>query len=681
MKLNFYFQLAKKNISTGAKTYIPYIFACSLSIMMFSIMYTLSKDAFTQKLGGLKALMEFGVIIVGFFSMIFIFYGNKFLIKNRVKEIGLYTILGLEKKHIAGVLFFEFLACYFLSMLFGAIGSMLFGKLCFLILFKLSGIPSKINYSLSLTFLKPASIVFFCFFIINYLYNLKKISLLNPIQFLTESKSGEKRSKYLRLKTFLALFFAGAGYVLSILSFNPITALKNFLPAVILVIAGTFFLFESITVFILNKMKKRKSYYKPAKFISVSGMIYRMGQHAKGLASICILLTMILLSLASVSSIYMASRKIVSKSFVRNHLLDRVFNKTDAELQNKEKVIADIKEIGAEHKIETNDFLYVRYFHGIVNMSANIFYENADSYFSRTGVQLVLCSFDDIKNIFPKDLYKKLTEIGTRMGDDEVFIFCNDNQIDYTRPLQIGKRSVKPKKLEAEFVSVIKNYPYVPYSPLPHINIIVKDAAKLDLIKNELNIVKENARGGFKNKKTLALAESFFWNTSADNLSIPASYSKALQELAKSLDAGLVYSDKFLAYKERREFDGTFLFLGAFLSLMFLIWLILIMYFKQISEGLEDRRRWQIMLKIGMDSSLIKKTSHAQLVWLFVLPVLVSLVHCFFASPLFTQLLFAFGLFNKIVFFAALFLSGGFTLILYLVFYKITSSKYNKIIG
>ncbi|MEL3906160.1 MAG: hypothetical protein P1P65_03880 [Treponema sp.] len=138
--------------------------------------------------------------------------------------------------------------------------------------------------------------------------------------------------------------------------------------------------------------------------------------------------------------------------------------------------------------------------------------------------------------------------------------------------------------------------------------------------------------------------------------------------------------NKFESYKNRREFDGSFLFLGTFLSLMFLIWLILIMYFKQISEGLEDRRRWQIMLKIGMDSSLIKKTSHAQLVWLFVLPVLVSLVHCLFASPLFTQLLFAFGLFNKIVFFAALFLSGGFTLILYLVFYKITSSKYNKII-
>ncbi|UTC62894.1 ABC transporter permease [Treponema sp. OMZ 787] len=679
MKLNFYFKLAKKNISTGAKTYIPYIFACSLSIMMFSIMYTLSQDAFTQKLGGLKALMGFGVIIVGFFSMIFIFYGNKFLIKNRVKEIGLYTILGLEKKHIAGVLFFEFLACYFLSMLFGAIGSMLFGKLCFLILFKLSGIPSKIDYSLSLTFLKPASIVFFCFFVINYLYNLKKISLLNPIQLLTESKSGEKRSKYLRLKTFLALFFAGAGYILSILSFTPMTALQFFLPAVIFVIAGTFFFFESITVFILNKMKKRKSYYKPAKFISISGMIYRMSQHAKGLASICILLTMILLTLASVTSIYMVSEKIISKAFIRNHQLDKLFRKNNTELQNKEKLIADIKEIGLKHSIETKDLLYVRYFYGISNINGNVFYENDDSYFSRNNVQVMLCNLDDIKNIFPDELRKKLLANAANMNDDELFIFCN-KEVDCTKPLRIGQKEFKLTKLENKFVAILDNSPYIPYSPFPYINIIAKDSKSLDLIKDELNLLKENSKVRFKNKKQLTLEESFFWNTSADNLSIPQSYSQDIQKLAKTSEAGLFYHNKFESYKNRREFDGSFLFLGAFLSLMFLIWLILIMYFKQISEGLEDRRRWQIMLKIGMDSSLIKKTSHAQLVWLFVLPVLVSLVHCLFASPLFTRLLFAFGLFNKIVFFAALFLSGGFTLILYLVFYKITSSKYNKII-
>ncbi|EMB37635.1 FtsX-like permease family protein [Treponema denticola] len=680
MKFNFYFQLAKKNISTGAKTYIPYIFACSLSIMMFSIMYTLSKEAFTQNSAGLITLMNFGVIIVGFFSMIFIFYGNKFLIKNRVKEIGLYTVLGLEKKHIAGVLFFEFLSCYFLSLFFGAIGSALFGKLCFLILFKVSGIPSKINYSFSFSFLKPASIVFFCFFTINYLYNLKKISLLNPIQLLTESKSGEKRSKYLRLKTFLAILFIGSGYTLSVLSLNPIAALKTFLPAVLLVIAGTFFFFESITIFILNKMKKRKSYYRPAQFISVSGMIYRMGQHAKGLASICILLTMILLTLASVTSIYMVSEKIISKAFIRNHQLNRLFKKDNVELQNKESLIADIKEIGLKYNMETNDFLYVRYFYGISNISDNTLYENDDSYFSRNNVQIMLCSFEDIKNIFPDELYKKLLTDAASMSDDEFFIFSN-KKINYKKPLQIGQKEFKLKKLESEFVSIMNNSPYIPYSPFPYINLIAKNSENLELIKNELNALKENTRARFKNKKLLALEESLFWNTSADNLkTIPPNYIQDIKKLAKSSEADFFYDNKFQSYKDRREFDGSFLFLGGFLSLMFLIWLILIMYFKQIAEGVEDRKRYQIMLKIGMDSSLIKKASHAQLVWLFVLPVLVSIVHCFFASPLFSRLLLVFGLFNTAVFFAALLLTGGFTLILYLFFYKITLNKYNKII-
>ena len=331
--------------------------------------------------------------------------------------------------------------------------------------------------------------------------------------------------------------------------------------------------------------------------------------------------------------------------------------------------------------METNDFLYVRYFYGISNISDNTLYENDDSYFSRNNVQIMLCSFEDIKNIFPDKLYKKLLTDSATMSDDEFFIFSN-KKIDYKKPLQIGQKEFKLKKLESEFVSIMNNSPYIPYSPFPYINLISKNSENLELIKNELNALKENARTRFKNKKLLALEESLFWNTSADNLkTIPPSYIQDIKKLAKSSDAGFFYDNKFQSYKDRREFDGSFLFLGGFLSLMFLIWLILIMYFKQIAEGVEDRKRYQIMLKIGMDSSLIKKASHAQLVWLFVLPVLVSIVHCFFASPLFSRLLLVFGLFNTAVFFAALLLTGGFTLILYLLFYKITLNKYNKIIN
>lgn len=175
--------------------------------------------------------------------MIFIFYGNKFLIKNRMKEIGLYTILGLEKKHIADILFFEFFICYIVSILLGSAGSLLFGKICFLILYKVSGIPAKVQYAFSFSFFKTASMVFFCFFAVNYVYNLKKISLLNPIQFLTESRSGEKRGKYSVIKTLFAVLFLGAGYTLSFLSYDTVSAFKLFLPAVLSVIAGTFFSF------------------------------------------------------------------------------------------------------------------------------------------------------------------------------------------------------------------------------------------------------------------------------------------------------------------------------------------------------------------------------------------------------------------------------------------------------
>ena len=334
-----------------------------------------------------------------------------------------------------------------------------------------------------------------------------------------------------------------------------------------------------------------------------------------------------------------------------------------------------------DNNIETKDFLYVKYFYGISNINDNAFYENDNSYFSSGSVQLMLCSFEDVKNIFPDELYKKLLTDAATMIDDEIFIFCNNNQIDYTRPLQIGQKEFKVKKFEDKFVSVMSNSPYIPYSPFPYINLIVKNSENLEFIKNALNLLKENTKAGFKNKKLLALEESLFWNTSVDNIkTIPQDYIQDIQKLTKASNAGLFYDNKFKSYKDRREFDGSFLFLGVFLSLMFLIWLILIMYFKQISEGMEDRRRYQIMRKIGMAPSLIKKTSQAQLVWLFVLPVLVSIVHCFFASPLFSRLLLVFGLFNTVIFFTALFLTGSFTLILYLLFYKITLNKYNKII-
>lgn len=673
---NLYFRLAKKNIDTGTQTYIPYIFACSLSVMMFSIIYTISKEAFVQSFLGVKTLMEFGAIITAFFSMIFIFYGNKFLIKNRMKEIGLYTILGLEKKHIAGALFFEFFICYIVTLLLGSADSLLFGKLCFLILYKVSGISAKIQYVFSFSFFKAASIVFFCFFSVNYVYNLKKISLLNPIQFLTENRSGEKRGKYSVIKTLLAALFLGAGYTLSFLSSDTVSAVKLFLPAVLFVIAGTFFLFESLVVFILTQMKKRSSYYKPTRFISVSRMIYRVGQHAKGLASICILLTMILLIIASVASIYQGSEKIASKAFIKNHIF-QVLKQTDGEIKNKDTIIKNIQDISAKNGVEIDDVFYLRYFYGDFNIQNNSFYKTA-SFFSAPVIRLIVTDTGNVKGLLSQDI----SDADLNLDDDELLVYCSRNSFDSSKHVTIGAKQFKFKKPSTQFIKIIKDSPYVPYTAQLYSIIICKDTKTLADIETGLNLLHENVQDGRLTKqKPLMLEQAFFWNTSADaSKKTPSAYSKALKAFAASSEESLSYDNKFQAIKSRREFDGSFLFLGIFLSITFLMWLILIMYFKQISEGLEDRKRWQIMLKLGTDYSLIKKTSRSQLILLFVLPVFVSLIHSLFASPIFTDLLLAFGLFNKTVFFATLLMSSAFTLIFYLFFYKMTLNKYNKII-
>ena len=681
MKLSFYLRLSKKNITTSGKTFGPYVFASSLSIMMYIIIHTLSgQNSFVARIAALSSLMYTGVYIVGFFSCIFIFYGNKFLIKKRMKEVGLYMLLGLEKKHIAGVLLCEFLFCFVIALIIGGVGALLFGKLAFLLLHYAARLPAAGEYRFSLQALRSAALLFGLFFALNYLYNLKRIGFAAPLTLMQEEKAGEKKPRYTWIRSLLAVVFLGAGYIASMRVQGVVEAIKWFLPAVIWVIAGTFFLFENLSIAVLTRMKKRPSYYTPKKFIAVSGMMYRMGQNAKGLASICILLTMVLVTVSFTLSILGSGTVRLKKEFPREHLL-QWYGSADTEEDSRlqKAVLAAVTRAGAAQGLYVQHPAYIRYLAAFVHINNNrCIPPKAES----NSAALTFVPQEQLYSNLPLN-----GAIPEALSFDELLIVDSIGAFNAQQPLYIGSKVYTLKLFPPKHAQKIENSIYC-VSDSPHRTVLLaaKNKAVVQEIYNELTQL--------QTKHTFFFFRSFLaWDTEASTMSsaqTAALYAAALKGItftdnaASSKKAGVPvevrYRNFYQEAKELKEFEGGFLFLGFFFSILFLVWLLLIMYFKQISEDYEDRRRYQIMLKIGMDRSLIKQTSRSQIITLFLLPVIIALVHGLFAEPMLFGLLQGFGLTKQLSFFAYIFLTGGIVGLLYVGMYRVTAREYYKIV-
>ena len=679
MKLSFYVRLSKKNITSSAKTFGPYIFAASLSIMMYIIIHTLSKqNGFVARIAALSSLMYTGVYIVGFFSCIFIFYGNKFLIKKRMKEVGLYMLLGLEKKHIAGVLLCEFLFCFVVALIIGSVGALLFGKLAFLLLHYAARLPAAGEYRFSLQALRSATIVFGLFFALNYLYNLKRIGFAAPLTLMQEEKAGEKKPRHAWIRSLFAVVFLGAGYIISMSVQGIREAFKWFLPAVIWVIAGTFLLFENLSLTLLTRMKKHPSYYTPKKFIAVSGMMYRMGQNAKGLASICILLTMVLVTVSFTLSISGSGMMRLKKEFPREHLL-QWYGSADAEEDSRvqKAVLAAVTRAGTVQGLDVQHPAYIRYLAAFVHIDHNrCVSPEAES----AATALTLVSQEQLYSNVPLN-----GAIPEELSTDELLIIDSTGAFNTVQPFFIGSKAYTLKTFTPQQAQKIENSLYCASTGF-HRTVLI--AAKNEAVVQEIHkqLVQLQSKNTF--------FQSFFaWDTGTSAMSraqIAALYDAALKDVTLTDNAGAStgadtpvrfrYRNFYREAKELQEFEGGFLFLGFFFSILFLVWLLLIMYFKQISEGYEDRRRYQIMLKIGMDRSLIKQTSRSQIITLFLLPVAIALVHGLFAEPMLFSLLQGFGMTKQLSFFAYIFLTGGIVGLLYVGIYRFTAREYYKIV-
>lgn len=667
MKSCFYPRLAFTNIKKNAKIYIPYILMSSFTVMMFYLINYLSSHPGLDKMASgtrtIKITLNLGIIVVCLFSIIFLFYMNSFLMKRRKKEIALYNILGLEKKHIMIMIFYETMMTSLTSLLLGFLFGIVFSQLVSLLLINLAGMNTALMFHISWSSLLITLLVILPIDVLSYLIHVIQIHLSNPIELIQGAQSGEKEPKTKWLMTLIGVASLSAGYYIAVTIDDPVTAVVLFFIAVLLVILGTYFLFIAGSITLLKFLKKNnRFYYQTKHFTSVSQLIYRMKQNAVGLASICILITCILVMLSSTVSLYYGIEDtVVSYQQDSYHL--RIYGYDDMTLpsqQQFDEFYAQIQEELKNHDIELKSFLHTKqYTLSIrVNEQQKIMTEKETGKY--TIGYLIGITQDEYNRTFKENI----------MLDDHEILACS-NFYKFDDQLKID------------------DHTYIIQSIITQPELLVSDdpAAENKLVivmKDENSIQKmmssfydddlwptENLSVVYKEATNEKEAEDIF-NQCLDDFS--ASTKKGKSKIS------FYHSSQYEIRQMLMELYGSLFFLGMFLGILFLMATILIMYYKQLSEGYEDQKRFEIMQKVGMSKKEVKQTIRSQILIFFFAPLLVAVMHMAFAFHMITLMMMSFLVTDIQVFIISTVISVVIMTIIYAIVYVFTSRTYYHIV-
>lgn len=661
MTKQLFAKLAVKNIRSNKQIYIPYIVSSVATVAMFYLMYSLvENDYLKQRSESLVQLFTLGSVIIGIFSFIFILYTNSFLIKRRKKEIGLYAILGMKKKHVAFVLMIESLITSLGSILVGIISGQIIGRFVFLGLNYVLDFPVSMEYPFSLTAIVITFVGFTAVFSIALLYNISQVTFSNPIELVKGKQSGEKEPKSSILLFILSLVALGAGYGISLSIKDPLSAIIYFFLAVLLVIIGTYLLFISGSIFILKAMKKNKKiYYKPNAFISISGMLYRMKQNAAGLANICILATMVIITISTTAAIFIGSEQAMDRQFpFENHLT--VFEAEPKDLTDLQEIITTETE---SRGLAVKNFQAYRSQSLTGTLEENEFVMKSTLEGNIVITEMVLV---------PKEDFEQLAGTTIPLEKDEVAVF--NTEADYTEPtLKMAVRNYQVKQFEGK-------------ETVEKVEAKVDDLIGESLFETTLVLMNEEDFQSLINMYKELYPDLYFdsfsavdWNTNGT--------SEEKRVYAEEMTDVLYDSDYSVGYRAREiekdawyQMNGGLLFIGIFLGFLFTFGAALITYFKQVSEGYDDRSKFQIMQKVGLDEKMIQKSTRSQILWMFFLPLGVAVMHTAFAFPIVQKLLMIFGVADTgLIIQSILGVVISFSL-LYWIIYRITSKVYFSIV-
>lgn len=670
MHKGIFSRLAKQNIRNNKSTYIPYIITCIFCIAMIYMMEFLrdcpTLDQAVRQADEVRMIVFTGEIVVEIFCIIFLIYSNSFLMKRRQKEIGLYNILGLERNHIGIVMFLETIITSIGSLAGGIAAGIIGSKLALLLLLKLLHIPSVLGFYISVKGIFTCLFMFGIIFLMILFLNLAKIHLSRPVELLRGNNTGEKEPVAKWLMALIGFICLGAGYYLAVTTESPIKAITIFLLAVILVMAGTYLLFTAGSIVILKFLRRRKSfYYRTGNFISISGMLYRMKQNAIGLASICILSTGVLLMIAMTVSIYFGMNDIMLNRYPYDVDMS-VTSISEEECQTAieafEKAIADNK-VPVEKSVEE---IYL------------------DIVCSKNGDQILIKPANTIRNsdsvlvlsLLDQAEYERLTGISANLNDGEIFAWY---------PSAVQKDSVTVDETEFTVKKWLDKNPLTCGEDAVSDNAVLvvtdEDFKKFDEMRTEMYKGVSSAPAG--EDLTLHLGLDIT-GSETDKIDFGTPVMEVVKDLKKN--GGLSENSWITSGIRQQEYEsyyadnGSLLFIGIFLGSLFLMGTAMIIYYKQISEGYEDQKRFEIMQKVGLSRREVRSSVRRQILMVFFLPLLMAMLHITMAFPMIRRMLLLFGMTNTKLFIGC---TAGTVLIFavaYGLIYLMTARSYYHIV-
>ncbi len=653
-KSGFFPRLALVNLVRNGRFYGPYLLSCGMTAAMYYILSYLTRSdivASVRGAGYLQSLMYLGALVVALFAAVLLLYANSFVMKRRRRELGLYNILGLEKRHIAHLMVWETVYCAAAAILGGLAAGVLLSKLVLLLLLQVSRLPVQYGFEISLPGMANTAALFGILFLLTLVWNLAGLLRSKPVELLHSASAGEREPRTKRLLVVLGAVTLGAGYATALTVADPFTALAYFFLAVVLVMIGTYCLFTAGSIALLKHLRNSpRYYYQPKHFTAVAGLLYRMKQNAVGLANICILSTMVLVTVSTTVSLYVGLEG----------SLDRMYPHDIDVVQQLEGVSPEQEAALNEDTLERVQTAAAEAGRKVELLQWSTLLDTVGWY---TGNTFTLTAQEGVSTeiqILTADDYGRLTGRTVALGPGQVLVQAENIDLPATFYIE---------DLPFHVAGTITDFPRYNNSIL-----ISGQAVQLSLVVADETVVSAiNVRDTSDHRE-------FHVQMDLDGTEAEK---QAFVDPLLAADVNGVYS---VISRQDNAMDlytmyGGFLFLGVFLGLLFLLSTVLIIYYKQISEGYEDQRRYQIMQQVGMSPREVRASIRSQVLLVFFLPLVTAGIHVAAAFPMLCKLLELFNLFDVRLF--ALCTAGTLLVFcaIYALVYGLTTRTYSRIVG
>lgn len=688
MNKGFYLKMAWGNIRKNRNIYLPYLLAASVMTALFYIQGSLCDMVDISGMKGkrmMSSLLGISTPITGIFSLVILFYVNSFVMKQRKKEFGLYNVLGMEKRHLARLMSVEILLVAVFSLFFGISGGTLFSQLFFLIFYKMIRMEAELTMVIPRGAVTETLTLFGILFCLVLLYDIVAVIRTRPVELLRSESQGEREPKVHGLASLIGVAALTGGYVIAQKVESPMEAMLWFFAAALLVIIGTYGLFMAGSIALLKWMKKRERfYYRPSSFISVSGMLYRMKQNAAGLAGICILSTMVMVTIGASLCIFSGVSEGVREEYPREYFLQMHYYVESLKPETYQDTTSDMKKF-IKAQMEENGS-------GVENMLSytrcNMVYRKGkDGYEAEMGD---LADTNDYENLvyvqyLLREDYEANTGKKTEIPDDVAAFYESEEGLIPGETLLFGDYSIKGKRLEEPVETAVASR----YSGIKkRVQVLLPGIEEMEKLTESLGKNFETYYGleeGEGPSATYFLGWNYYFDISGKQEPAEEFLEKLRSSWETEKASEWAYISTFQNRTEEEEYlfqeYGTILFIGFFLGLIFLLATVLIIYYKQVTEGYDDRKRFVIMQDIGLSQAEVKKTIRTQVLLVFFLPLGAAGLHMAMAFKVLVKMMALFSAYNIKLFSLCIGLTVAVFALVYFLVYIITARIYYKIVS